>query len=115
MSEHHELVCRLHAAFSTTAGPRKAARILQKLEDTLLIPAGLYLHGELRVSKDAPDLAPEITGFITRADGKDLTERERLRVESWLASTPQLVEFSVGPLIRADMTSRYAKDALPDN
>jgi uncharacterized protein YggL (DUF469 family) len=113
MSDRSELVSRLHVAFGTDVERKKAARVLVQLEDTVLIPAGLYLHGGLQVSKDNPDLSPEITGFITRADGKDLTERDRLKVEAWLASTPQVAEFSVGPLTRADSTAESAKGTLP--
>jgi uncharacterized protein YggL (DUF469 family) len=113
MSDRSEWVSRLHVAFGMGVERKKAARILRQLEDTVLIPGGLYLHGGLQVSKDNPDLSPEITGIVTRADGQDLTERDRLKVEAWLASAPQVAEFSVGPLMRAHSAVESAKDPLP--
>ena len=72
---------------------KQAEKILRALEDDVLISAGLYLDGGL--SHPGEGLSSEIAGALCRADGRDLTERDRKRVEAWLASTPQVREFSM--------------------
>ena len=51
---------------------------------------------------DESKLSPEIAGLVTRADGGDVTERDRKKVETWLAARPQVTEFSMGTLKPAD-------------
>jgi uncharacterized protein YggL (DUF469 family) len=96
-----ELVARLEATLSAGLDARAARGVLRSLEDKALVQSGLYLDGGLRDAGDPPG-GRRIAGFVTRADGRDLTERERTRVEAWLASIPQIIAFSVGPLQPAD-------------
>jgi uncharacterized protein YggL (DUF469 family) len=91
------LVAQLRATLSRELDPKASRKILHSLEDKVFVPGGLYLDGGLTDSTD-PSRGPEIAGLLTRADGRDLTERERKRVEAWLASIPQIIAFSVGPL-----------------
>jgi hypothetical protein len=93
MSARVELQLRATLTLGITA--KQAGKILRTLEEDVLIPAGLYLDGGLTHPGDA--LSPEIAGALCRADGRDLTERDAKRVEAWLASTPQVREFSMNP------------------
>ena len=102
MSDRAELVSQLRATLSLGLAARKSEQILHALQDDLLIPAGLYLNGGLSHLGGDCGLSPEIAGLVTRADGRDITERDRKRVEAWLASTPQVTEFSIGPPRPAD-------------
>lgn len=84
---------QLRATLSLGMTAKQAGKILRALEEGVLIPAGLYLDGGL--SDAADGLSPEIGGMVIRADGRDMTERDRKRVEAWLASTPGVIEFSI--------------------
>jgi hypothetical protein len=86
---------QLRATLSLGIPAKQAGKILRALEEDLLIPAGLYLDGGL--SDPADGLSHEIAGVVTRADGRDMSERDRKRVEAWLASNTQIIEFSMGP------------------
>jgi hypothetical protein len=97
MTDRAELVSQLRATLSLGLDAKAAEKILHALQEDLLIPYGLYLDGGLSRSAGDAGLSPEIAGLVTRADGRDLSERDRKRVEAWLASTPQVIEFSMGP------------------
>ena len=90
-----ERVAQLRATLSLGVTAKQAGKILRALEEEVLIPAGLYLDGGLTAPGDG--LSPEIAGRLCRADGRDLSERDTKRVEAWLASTPQVGEFSMNP------------------
>ena len=81
---------------------KRAEKVLHSLQDDLLVPSGLYLNGGLSHFGDESKLSPEIAGLVTRADGGDVTERDRKKVETWLAARPQVTEFSMGTLKPAD-------------
>ena len=98
---HDERVCGLRASLVHGLDTGRAQALLQILEDELLVPAGLYLDGGLRHAEAASAYSPEISGLVTRADGRDLAERDRGRVEAWLAMQPLVTEFSVGPCVPA--------------
>jgi uncharacterized protein YggL (DUF469 family) len=100
MTGRAELVSQLRATLSLGLDSRQSEKVLHALEEDVLIPAGLYLNGG--VSHFDARLSPEIAGLVARADGRDITERERKRVEAWLASTPQVIEFFMGPPKPAD-------------
>ena len=95
MMARAEMVSQLRATLSLGVTAKQAGKILRALEEEALIPAGLYLDGGLTHPGDG--LSSEIAGTLCRADGRDLTERDRKRVEAWLASTPQVREFSMHP------------------
>jgi uncharacterized protein YggL (DUF469 family) len=96
VTDRAELVSQLKATLRLGLDARQAEKVLRALEEEVLIPAGLYLNGGLSRFDDGR--SPEIAGLVTRADGRDMTERDRKRVEAWLASTPQVIEFSMGQL-----------------
>lgn len=98
---HDERVCGLRASLAHGLGAGRAQALLQVLENELLVPAGLYLDGGLLHADAASAYSPEIAGIVTRADGRDLAERDRARVEAWLAAQPLVAEFSVGPCMPA--------------
>jgi len=105
MTDRTERVSQLRATLSLGLDAKGSEKILRALED-LLVPHGLYLDGGLKHSGDNSGLSPEIVGLITRADGRDLSERDKRWVEAWLASTPQVAEFSMSPPKPADSPER---------
>jgi uncharacterized protein YggL (DUF469 family) len=96
------LVSQLHASLGQGCRPKDAEKMLRSLEEELLIPRGLYLDGGLQDSGDGADASPEIAGLVTRADGRDLSERDVTLVATWLGKQPAIAEFSMGPLKSAD-------------
>ena len=102
MTNRAELVSQLRATLTHGLTSKRARKVLRSLEDELLVPHGLYLNGGLNHSGDGSKFSPEIAGFVTRADGSDITERDRKKVEAWLAATPDITEFSMGTLQPAD-------------
>lgn len=98
MTVRKELVSQLNATLTLGLDTKEAGRVLRELQDAMLMPNGLFLSGGLAESGEESGFCPEIAGFVTRANGSDLSERDRMKVELWLAITPQVVEFSVGPL-----------------
>ena len=92
-----ELVCGLRASLAYGLKPARAQALLQVLEDELLVPAGLYLDGGLIHAGASSPYSAEIAGLVTRADGHDLAERDRARVEAWLIAQPLVAEFTLGP------------------
>jgi hypothetical protein len=98
---HDEQVCGLRASLVHGLDAGRARALLQVLEDELLVPAGLYLDGGLQQLGPDAGYSPEIAGVVTRADGRDLAERDRTRVELWLTAQPLVTEFFVGPLAPA--------------
>lgn len=92
-----ELVCGLRASLVHGLDPGRAQALLHVLEDELLVPAGLYLDGGLQHAGVSSPYSPEIAGLVMRADGRDLAERDRARVEAWLVAQPLVAEFAVGP------------------
>jgi uncharacterized protein YggL (DUF469 family) len=102
MAAERERVSQLRATLSLGLDAKQSEKILHALQEELLIPYGLYLDGGLSHFGDDSGLSPEIAGLVTRADGRDLSERDKKRVEAWLASTPQVREFSISPPKPAD-------------
>src|SRR5262245_66465519 len=98
MTKAAPLVSQLRANLTHGLSSKSARRILHSLQDKLLVPSGLYLDGDLVHLGNGSNFSPEIAGFVTRADGSDLSERDRKKVEAWLAANPQVTEFSMGPL-----------------
>jgi uncharacterized protein YggL (DUF469 family) len=95
------LVSQLHASLGQGCRPKDAEKMLRSLEEELLIPRGLYLDGGLQ-HLGGSDVSPEIAGLVTRADGRDLSERDVTLVAAWLGKQPAIAEFSMGPLKSAD-------------
>jgi hypothetical protein len=91
-----ERVSQLRAVLRLGLDAQQSGEVLRALEEEILIPYGLYLDGG--VNHFDGGRSPEIAGLVARADGRDMTERDRKWVEVGLASTPQVVEFSMGPL-----------------
>jgi len=102
MADRADLVSQLRATLRLGLDSNRSEKILRALQEELLIPYGLYLDGGLSHPGDDSGLSPEIAGLVTRADGRDLSERDRKRVEAWLAAAPQVTEFSMGPPRPAD-------------
>jgi uncharacterized protein YggL (DUF469 family) len=102
MTERAELVSHMRASLGLGLDLKHAERILHALQDDFLVPNGLYLDGGLAHFGVASMLSAEIAGLVTRADGKDLSERDRNRVQGWLAKNAQVTEFSMSPLKPAD-------------
>jgi len=102
MTDRAELVSELRATLTRGLDLKSAKRVLHSLQDNLLVASGLYLNGGLAHLGDKSDLSPEIAGLITRADGRDISERDRKKVETWLAAMPEVTEFSMGSLKPAD-------------
>jgi uncharacterized protein YggL (DUF469 family) len=92
-----ELISDLNATLVTGLSAKAAEKLLRSLEDELMLMGGLYLDGELLEGEPR-----KIGGVITRADGTDLTERDRAKVENWLVSRREVTRFEVGPLKPAD-------------
>jgi len=102
MPDRAELVSELRAILVPGLDLKSAERVLHKLQDDLLVPGGLYLNGGLSHFGNGSDLSPEIAGLVTRADGRDISERDRCKVEAWLAAMPQVNGVSMGSLKPAD-------------
>jgi uncharacterized protein YggL (DUF469 family) len=102
MAATAELVSQLRANLSHGCRLKDAEKVLHLLQDELLVPRGLYLNGGLHHFGDGSDLSPEIVGLVTRADGRDLSERDLIQVTTWLGKQPAITEFSMGPLKPAD-------------
>ena len=102
MNERAELVSQMRASLTHRLELKRAESVLHTLQDELLVPNGLYLNGGLSHFGDASDLSPEIVGLVIRADGTDISERDRSKVEAWLGANPHVTEFSMGPLKPAD-------------
>src|SRR5580765_3673047 len=102
MVKRAALVSQLRANLTHGLSLRNARRVLHSLQDKILVPNGLYLNGGLAHFGDGSNLSPEISGRLTRADGSDISERDRTRVEVWLAANARVTEFSMGPLTRED-------------
>ena len=98
MTGHKALVSQLDATLKPGLGRRQAERVLNELQDIMLMPNGLYLAGGAAKGGDVSGFCAEIAGTVTRANGGDLSERDRQKIGLWLAMAPQLVEFSLGPL-----------------
>ena len=98
MAEPAELVSQLRAALTHGLDLKNSKKVLHALQDKFLVPNGLYLNGGLSHFGADSLLSPEIVGLVTRADGRDLTEPERKKVEAWLGSIPQITEYSLGSL-----------------
>ncbi len=98
MTKPSELVSELRATLPHGLDLKSAEKILHALQDNLLVLTGLYLNGGLNHFGDQAEFSPEIVGLVTRADGSDLSERERSKVEAWLVATPQVLEFSLSAL-----------------
>ncbi len=98
MNKRTELVSELRATLRHGLDLQAAEKVLHALQDNLLVLIGLYLSGGLNHPGGAADFSPEIVGLVTRADGSDLSERERRKVEAWLVAMPQVTEFSMSPL-----------------
>jgi uncharacterized protein YggL (DUF469 family) len=98
MTDRAELVSQVRANLRHGLEKKRAQKVLHCLQDELLIPNGLYLNGGLAHFSDAVNLSAEIVGLLTRADGKDVSERDRTKLELWLAAKSEVAEFSVGPL-----------------
>lgn len=95
-------VAQLNVTLRAGLDAARAKRVLHALQDTLLVPNGLYLAGGLVDAGGTRGFCRELAGIVTRADGGDLTERDRLKIQVWLAAVPQLAEYAVGPLRPAD-------------
>jgi uncharacterized protein YggL (DUF469 family) len=93
-----ELVSQLSVTLSQGRRLKDAEKVLRSLEEELLIPRGLYLDGGLQHAGEGADTSPEIAGLVTRADGRDLSERDVTLVVAWLGKQPAIAEFSMGPL-----------------
>lgn len=98
MTNRAELVSELRATLTHGLNLQGAEKVLHALQDNLLVLTGLYLNGGLHHFGDKAEFSPEIVGLVTRADGSDLSERDRRKIEAWLVSTPQVTEFSMSPL-----------------
>jgi uncharacterized protein YggL (DUF469 family) len=92
------IVSQLHASLGHGCRLKDAEKVLRSLEEELLIPRGLYLDGGLQHPGEGSDASPEIAGLVTRADGRDLSERDVTLVAAWLGKQPAIAEFSMGPL-----------------
>jgi hypothetical protein len=97
-----ELVCRIEAELVPGMGRKGAEKVLEKFEDTVLVLTGLFLDGGLEMPEPGSQAASRIAGRVTRADGGDLTERDRQRIDGWLAMSGDVAKHSVGPLVPAD-------------
>jgi uncharacterized protein YggL (DUF469 family) len=91
-------VAQLNITLRAGLDAARAKRVLHALQDRLLVPGGLYLSGGLVGGGETRGFSREIAGVVIRADGGDLTERERLKIQVWLAAAPQVAEYWVGPL-----------------
>lgn len=96
------LVSQLRASLGHGCRLKDAEKVLRSLEEELLIPRGLYLDGGLQRPGEGAEASAEITGLVTRADGRDLSERDVTLVATWLGKQPAIAEFSMGPLKSAD-------------
>jgi len=101
MGGHAPRVAQLNVTLRSGLNAVRAQRLLHALQDRLLVPGGLYLSGGL-AGGGTRGFCREIAGVVIRADGSDLTERDRLKIQVWLAAAPQVAEYSVGPLQPAD-------------
>ena len=102
MADRTELVSQLRATLTHGLNVKNARKVLRSLEEELLVPSGLYLDGGMSYYGKEANFSPEIAGLLTRADGSDISERDRKKVEAWLAANPQVTEFSMGALKPAD-------------
>src|SRR4051794_29669286 len=92
-----ELVCQLKATLIAGLDLNAATDVLQSIEDKYLVPSGLYLNGGL-TPRAGPKAPYEIVGVITRADGADLSDRERKSVDAGLRTVRKIAQFSLGAL-----------------
>ena len=100
-SKSAELVAQLKATLAPGLDLNAATRVLHTIEDKYLVPSGLYLDGGLAPRK-GPRAPFEIVGVVTRADGADLSERERKTVDEGLRTIGNIARFSLGRLRPAD-------------
>ena len=91
-----ELVADLRATLVAGLDLNAATDVLQSLEDKYLVPSGLYLDGGL-APRSGPKSPYEITGVVTRADGADLSERDRKSVDAGLRSMKRIAQFTLSP------------------
>ncbi len=96
-----ELVSQLKATLVAGLDLDAATGVLHAIEDKYLVPSGLYLNGGL-MPRRGPKAPFEIVGVVTRADGADLSERERKTVDAGLRTIGKIAQFSMGPLKPAD-------------
>jgi hypothetical protein len=96
-----ELVSQLKATLVAGLDLNAATGVLHSIEDKFLVPSGLYLNGGL-APRAGPKAPFEIIGVVTRADGRDLSDRERKSVDAGLRTIASIAQFSMGPLKPAD-------------
>ena len=101
ISRPAELVSQLKATLASGLDHNAATGVLHAIEDKYLVPSGLYLNGGL-APRSGPKAPYQIIGVVARADGTDLSDRERKSVDAGLRTIGQIASFTLGPLKPAD-------------
>lgn len=102
MSNRAELAAHLHVQLRDGLRLQDATRVLQALEDEVLVPHGLYLNGDVEHSEGGSDAPARIVGVLVRADGRDLRELDVELTRRWLQAKAEVTKVTFGPLKRAE-------------